>query len=61
VPPEATELEQYLKNLLDDPKRRREIVEAIVHDKGAFDILYREIERRLQYASSYTDSRFASP
>ena len=61
MPPEATEFEQSLRDALADPKRRREIVEAIVHDKVAFDILCREIDRRLQYASSYADSRFASP
>ena len=61
MPAETSELEQNLKDVLDDPKRRREIVEAIVHDKTAFDIIYREIDRRLQYASSYADSRFASP
>ena len=61
MPPEATEFEQNLKDVLADPRRRREIVEAIVRDKVAFDILYREIDRRLQYALLYADSRFASP
>jgi hypothetical protein len=61
VPPEATELGQNLEDIMSDPKKRKEIVEAIVHDKGAFDILYREIDRRLQYELSHADSRFASP
>ena len=61
MPPEATELGQSLKDVIGDPKKRKEIVEAIVRDKDAFDILYREIDRRLQYELSHADSRFASP
>jgi hypothetical protein len=60
VPPEAAELGENLKDVVGDPKKRREIVEAIVHDKVAFDILYREIDRRLQHELSHADSRFTS-
>jgi len=60
MPPKEMEFEQNLKDALSDPEKRREIVEAIVHDSKAFDILFREIDRRLQYESSHADSRFAS-